>query len=152
MGLCCGLFGGGSRRSDPAQATPPIAARPAQTGLEGVEFSPRHSLASSNGGGYRPAQNGLEDIEFSPSHSFASSDGEGARPGAIIRPSKATQPQVPTTGNNTVPQSPEFSGYYAPSQSQGSAVPHEFGEFYAPQAPAPVPALAGLPPYRSAYQ
>ncbi|KAK8099165.1 uncharacterized protein PG998_012406 [Apiospora kogelbergensis] len=142
MGWCCGLFGSGSRRSSPGQTA---AARPAQTGLEGVEFSPRHSLASSEGGGHRPAQNGLQGVEFSPSQSFASSDGEGARPGNVMRPSKATQPRLPATANNTDRQNPELFGYYAPSSGLAQ-------DSYEPQAPAPAPALAGLPPYRSAYQ
>ncbi|KAK7946735.1 uncharacterized protein PG986_011056 [Apiospora aurea] len=47
MGVCCGLFG--SRRAAPSQMAPPVAARPAQLGLEGVEFSPSPSFASSDG-------------------------------------------------------------------------------------------------------
>ncbi|KAK8005369.1 hypothetical protein PG990_011406 [Apiospora arundinis] len=110
MGWCCGLFGS-SRRSTPAQ--PPVAARPAQTGLEGVEFSPRHSFASSNGRGHRPAQNGLEGVEFSPSHSFASSDGEGTHPGAVARSTQAAYSEPPAavaTVRDVVPQNPELLG------------------------------------------
>ncbi|KAK8073662.1 hypothetical protein PG994_004561 [Apiospora phragmitis] len=104
MDLCCGLFGSSKRSASP-QTAPPAAARPAQTGLEGVEFSPRHSFASSNGQGARPGavrsgHSGLEGVEFSPSPSFASSDG------AVMQ--SRTQPQLP-------PQNPELVGYYAPS-------------------------------------
>ncbi|KAK7973991.1 hypothetical protein PG989_015839 [Apiospora arundinis] len=147
MGWCCGLFGS-SRRSTPAQ--PPVAARPAQTGLEGVEFSPRHSFASSNGRGHRPAQNGLEGVELSPSHSFASSDGEGTHPGAVARSTQAAHSEPPAavvTVSDVIPQNPELFGYYTPSPG-----PHEPRGFYEPQAPAPAPPLAGLPPYRSVYQ
>ncbi|KAK8024233.1 hypothetical protein PG993_012299 [Apiospora rasikravindrae] len=143
MGLCCGLFG--SKRSAP-RTTPPVAARPAQIGLEGVEFSPRHSYASSNGG-VRPAQNGLEGVEFSPSPSFASSDGGGYPPGAVIRQPR-TQPQLPA-------QNPELVGYYAPSpelqapQFGQSDPSQELRGFYEPQAPAPVPAR--VHPQKSTY-
>lgn len=150
MGLCCGLFGG-SKRSAPAQAARPVAARPAQHGLEGVEFSPHHSFASANGGGTRPGagrpgQSGLEGVEFSPSPSFASSDADGYRQGAILQP--RMQPQRPA-------QNPELVGYYAPSpelQATRSADPdpsQELRGFYEPQASGPAPAR--VHPQKSTY-
>ncbi|KAK7917227.1 hypothetical protein PG985_010835 [Apiospora marii] len=150
MSLCCGLFGG-SKRPALAQAAPAAAARPAQNGLEGVEFSPRHSFASSNGGGarlggVRPGQSGLEGVEFSPSHSFASSDGGGYRPGAVLQ--SRTQPQLPA-------QNPELVGYYAPSpelQAPRSADPdpsQELRGFYEPQASGPAPVR--VHPQKSTY-
>ncbi|KAK7972978.1 hypothetical protein PG996_007200 [Apiospora saccharicola] len=148
MALCCGLIGG-SKRSGPVQAVPPAAARPAQDGLRGVEFSPRHSFASSNGGGarpgaLRPGQSGLEGVEFSPSPSFASSDGGGHRQGAIVH--RRAEPHQPAPN-------PELVGYYAPLPSpelQAHSDPsQELRGFYEPQASGPLPAR--VQPQKSTY-
>lgn len=111
MSFCCGLF----RKK---AATP--APQRVSDGLQGVEFSPRNSYASSHAP--HRVSDGLQGVEYSPRASYASSHASGP---AIV-----------------IAQNPELIGYYAPGGSAGPALPaaspsQELRGYYEPDLARP---------------